>query len=374
MFGKAYPLFTLFGFEVRLDLSWLILGALIAWTLAVGVFPLWYEGLSLWTYWVMGLAGAIGLLLSIVFHELSHSLMARRYGLPIRGITLFVFGGVAEMNQEPHSPKAEFFMAVVGPIASFVLAGLLYALYQAGWPVAIGGVLLWLAAINGVLGVFNLVPAFPLDGGRILRAALWAWKSDFRAATRTAAGIGSGFGILLVVLGFFLFIQGAFIAGVWWFLIGLFLRTAARMTYRDLLMRQVLEGEPVRRFMHGSPVTVAPATSLREFVDDYLYKYQFDLFPVVENGRLLGTAGSREVKGVPREQWERKTVGEVAQPTSPELTVRPETDAVEALSLMSRKNMSRLMVVEEGRVVGILTLKDLLRFFSLKADLNEARA
>jgi CBS domain-containing protein len=126
--------------------------------------------------------------------------------------------------------------------------------------------------------------------------------------------------------------------------------------------------------MHESPVTVAPATLLREFVDDYLYKYQFDLFPVVENGRLLGTAGSREVKGVPREQWERKSVGEVVQPTSPEITVRPETDAVEALSLMSRKNISRLMVVEEGRVVGILTLKDLLRFFSLKADLNEARA
>jgi Zn-dependent protease len=177
MYGRQFNLFTLFGFRVRIDMSWIIIAILVAWSLSSGYFPVRFENLSTRTYWIMGIIGAAGLFLSIIFHEMAHSLVARRFGMPMKGITLFIFGGIAEMSREPPSPKAEFFMAVVGPLSSFAMAFLLYGVYAAGlrqgWPVGVTGVTMYLSAINGLLGLFNLVPAFPLDGGRVLRSILW---------------------------------------------------------------------------------------------------------------------------------------------------------------------------------------------------------
>ncbi|NIP73305.1 MAG: CBS domain-containing protein [Gammaproteobacteria bacterium] len=378
MFGKSYTLFRLLGFEVRLDPTWLILGVLVTWTLAEGLFPFYFEGLSTQAYWAMGVAGAVGLLVSIVFHEFSHSLVARRYGLPIKGITLFIFGGVAQMDEEPASPKAEFLMAVAGPIASIVLAVALYGLYRIGsaaeWVTPVNAVFFYLAYLNMVLAVFNLVPAFPLDGGRMLRAALWGWKADLRSATRSAARIGSGFGIVLIVLGILSVLGGNFIGGMWWFLIGMFLRSAAQSSYQQVLLRQMLQGEPVRRFMQKNVVSVPPSLPLREFVEDYVYKFHYKMFPVVEDRRLLGWVSTRELHGVAKEDWDRTTVDAVYEPSSAENTVRPDSDAVEALSLLHRTGRSRLVVVEDDRVAGILTLKDLMHFLSLKVDLDELAA
>src|SRR5512146_2292402 len=178
MFGKRITLFKVFGFEVRMDLSWLALGFLITWSLAKTVFPDYYKGLPEATYWWMGVAGAIGLFGSIVFHELAHSLVAKRFGLPIKGITLFIFGGVSEMEDESPSPKAEFFMAIAGPLSSILLGLILYAAFTSGenYSMPFHGVLGYLAIINVVLAGFNLIPAYPLDGGRVLRSILWKWK------------------------------------------------------------------------------------------------------------------------------------------------------------------------------------------------------
>ena len=376
MFGKGYRLFKLLGFEVRVDPTWLILGVLITWTLAQGVFPAYVPGRRTELYWWMGVVGALGLLFSIIFHEFSHSLVARRSGLPIRGITLFIFGGVAEMEDEPATPRDEFLMAVAGPLASLVLAALFYATFM-----GMGGggtaqtpasaIVFYLAYLNLILALFNLVPAFPLDGGRMLRAVLWGWWHDMRAATRICARIGSGFGVVLVVLGVLAVLRGNFIGGMWWFLIGMFLRSAAQMSYRQLLLRQALQGEPVQRFMNRSPITVSPDTTVHDLVENYIYRYHYKMFPVVEGSELLGWVSTEQARNLPRAEWDRHTVREILQHSLGENTVAPDTDAMRALALMNRTGRSRLLVVDHGRLIGILALRDLMKFLSLKLDLED---
>ena len=375
MFGQRIKIFSLLGFEVRVDLSWIVLAVLVTWSLARGVFPDYFENLSERTYWFMGAAGALGLFLSIIFHELSHSLIARRFGIPMKGITLFIFGGVAEMTEEAPDAKAEFWMAIVGPASSILLGAMIFAIWRygesAGWPVPAVGVLFYLAWINVALAVFNLIPAFPLDGGRLLRAVLWGFRKNLQWATRITSRLGSGFGILLIALGLYSIIQGQFIGGIWWFLIGMFVRSAAQTSYQQLLTRKALEGEMVSRFMVTNPVTVPPATSLQQLVDHYIYRHHFKMYPIVEDGRLTGCVTLRQLKEVPHDQWNRVTVREVARPCSPAMNIPPDTDALQALSIMNRTGSSRLMVVVGDRLVGIIALKDLLQFLSLKLSLEE---
>jgi Zn-dependent protease/predicted transcriptional regulator len=375
MFGRKFKLFRLMGFEVGLDPSWIVLAVLVAWSLSTGYFPFKYRDLSAASYWIMGIVGAIGLFVSIVAHEFCHSLMARRQGMPMQGITLFIFGGVAEMGAEPSGPKDEFLIAVVGPLASLGMAAVFYGVFRlgdaAGWATAVTGIMIYLAMINTVLAVFNLVPAFPLDGGRILRAVLWGWKGDLKRATRIASRIGQGFGVLLIVLGVFRVLTGMFIGGMWLFLIGLFIHGAAKMSYRQLLTRQALEGEALQRFMNRNPVTVAPDIRLDRLVEDYIYRYHHKLFPVVDGERLVGCVTTRQVKAVPREQWAATTVGELTEACSDANSIRPDTDAVDALARMHRSHVGRLMVVEDGRLQGIIALKDLLHFLSMKIEFEE---
>lgn len=375
MFGKGITLFRILGFEVHVDLSWLILALLVTWSLAVGVFPHSYEGLSPAEYWSMGVAGALGLFASILFHEFCHSLVARRFGLPIKGITLFIFGGVAEMDDEPPSPKAEFFMAIAGPISSIILGIIFYA---ATFPVAgsantiaIAGVLGYLALINWVLAAFNMIPAFPLDGGRVLRAGLWHWKKDLRRATRIASRIGSGFGLFIIFFGIVNVLLGNFIGGLWQFMIGMFLRSAAQMSYRQVLLRRSLEGETVARFMNREPVTAPPSITIRKLVEDYIYRYHYKMFPVRENGKLLGCITTRKIKEIPQEDWDRKTVGESLDRCSADNSIAPGTGAMQAFSLMGRTGKSRLMVVENDRLVGVISLKDIMGYLSARMELEE---
>jgi Zn-dependent protease/predicted transcriptional regulator len=376
MFGKRIKLFRLLGFEVRIDWSWIIIAILIAWSLSKGLFPSYYKNLSAQTYWWMGIIGALGLFLSIIAHEFSHSLVARKYGLPMKGITLFIFGGVAEMEEEPASAKVEFMMAIAGPLSSIVIALIFYGVYslgkQGGLAEPVNGVIGYLAMINALLAGFNLLPAFPLDGGRVLRSILWGVKKNLRWATYISSRIGSGFGILLIILGVIQVFRGNFIGGMWWFLIGMFLQGAAKASYQQLVTRKALEGEPIRRFMKTDPVTVSPSVSLEQLVEDYVYKYHFKMFPVVEDSdRLLGCVTTKQVKEIPREDWNRKTVGEVASQCSPENTIEPQADAMKAISIMNRTGNSRLMVVEGGHLVGIIALKDLLELLSLKVELED---
>ena len=375
MFSHRIRIFKLFGFEVRVDASWFFIALLITWSLAMGYFPYKYRGLPAADYWWMGILSALGLFGSIVVHEFSHSLVARSHGLPMKGITLFIFGGVAEMGEEPRNAKTEFLMAIAGPITSILIGVVAYVVYQAGesaWPTPVVGVIYYLAWINWLLAGFNLIPAFPLDGGRVLRSALWYWKGNLGRATRIASAIGSGFGILLIVLAVWQLFDGNFISAMWYFLLGLFLRNAAESSYRQLIIRQALGGEPVRRFMKTDPVTVSVDLSIESLVEDYIYQKHFKMFPVVAgtSQKLAGCVTTSGVKQVPRDEWARHTVREVLQPCTAENTISPDTDAVNALAQISRSGVSRLMVVDRHRLVGIVSLKDLMSFLATKLDLE----
>jgi len=373
MFGRRVHLFDLFGFPVRADVSWFVVAVLLAWSYATLFLPPQYPGLATSTLWAMAVTLTLGLFASVILHEVAHALGARHYRLPIKGITLFIFGGVAEMSDEPPSAKAEFWMAIAGPIMSLVVGGLCAAATLAALPKAVAEVVGWLALINVVLALFNLVPAFPLDGGRVLRSILWHTKGDLRGATRITSTIGSGFGFLLI--GFAVvrvLVWGDLIGGVWMFLIGLFLRNAAQMSYQQLLLRRVLEGEPVSRFMETDPVTVPRAISVEQLVEEYVYRYHFKMFPVVDGERLVGCVTTRQIKELPREEWDRTSVGALASACADDNTVAPDADAMAALATMNQNQASRLMVVDGDRLLGILTLKDLLQFFSLKIELEKA--
>ncbi len=373
MFGRRIRLFKLLGFAVHIDVSWLALALLITWSLAQGLFPEHYEKQSSFTYWSMGAAGALGMFASIIFHELCHSLVARRFGLPMRGITLFIFGGVAEMDQEPPSPKAEFFMAIAGPVSSVILGTLGLVVTTAGEaviPEPVMGVLEYLAIINFILAGFNLVPAFPLDGGRVLRSALWQWKKNFRWATRVASKIGSFFGTVLILLGVLNVLRGNVIGGIWQAMIGLFLGNAARMSYQQVLARRALEGGTVRQLMSKDPVIVDGSLLLQDFVSGYLYRYHYKMFPVTQGGRLAGCITARRLRDIPPAEWGSRTVAEAAEPSSPENTIGPDEDAVHALALMNRTGNSRLLVVENGMLAGVITLKDIMGLLSSRLDLG----
>jgi Zn-dependent protease/CBS domain-containing protein len=377
VFGKPIELFRVFGFAIRIDPSWFIVAILVTWTFTRS-FPSWSPGLAPGVYLAMGVAAAFGYFLSVVLHELSHALVARTYGMEMRGITLFIFGGVAEMPNEPPTAQAEFLVAAAGPAASFAIALVCGAGYLAasvaGLPPPVAAICGLLGVLNATLALFNLAPAFPLDGGRMLRAVLWGWSGNLRRATRIASATGSGFGLLLVGLGLLSTVRGNFVSGLWFFLLGLFVRNAAQASYQQLLLRRALEGEPVSRFMQTDPVTVPRAISVLDLVQGYIYKHHHKMFPVVDDGgRLLGCVTTRQVRELPREEWDRQTVGSLAERCTPENTVAADTDAMQALAMMSRTGASRLMVVDGDRLLGILALKDLLRFFSLKMELEEAR-
>jgi len=375
MFGKRIKLFKLLGFQVRIDSSWVIIAILIAWSLSTGLFPFHFKGLSNRAYWLMGIVGALGLFFSIIVHEFSHSLVARKYGIPMKGITLFIFGGVAEMGDQPPSPKAEFMMAVAGPVSSIVIALIFYGIYRLGisgiFAAPVNGVIGYLAWINGILAAFNLIPAFPLDGGRMLRSILWGVKGNLRKATHISSRIGSGFGILLIVYGVLSILMGNFVGGMWWFLIGMFVQGAAKASYQQLITRSALEGEPLKRFMKSDPVAVSPALPVDRLVEDYVYKLHFKMFPVVESdNRLAGCVTTKQIKEVPRENWAETNVADIATGCSDENTISSRADAIEALTAMRRTGNSRLMVVEGNRLVGVIALKDMIEWLSLKIDLE----
>ena len=374
MLGKSFSIFKLFGFEIKVDSSWIIVLFLMIWSLSFGAFPQYFKGLSSTTYLWMGIFGALGLFFSIVLHELFHSLVARRYGLSISGITLFMFGGVAEMTEEPNNPKTEFYMALAGPLTSIVLGLIFYGIFLllSSLKVSMGvaGIFVYLGVINWVLAGFNLIPAFPLDGGRILRSILWWRKKDLRWATRIASGMGEIFGFVLIFLGVFNIFRGSFVDGIWLFFIGMFLQNASQVSMQRLMIFKALEGETVRRFMKSNPVTIPENMTIKEIVENYIYRYQYKMYPVVRDGKLVGYLTTRDIKEVPKEKWSIQTAGEISKPYSLDNTIHPDTDATQALSLMNRTGNSRLMVVENDQLIGVITLKDLLQFFSLKMELE----
>ncbi len=373
--AKPIMSLTIFGFNVRLHFSWIFIAILVTWSLAKGYFPAYYLGLKASTYWWMGAAGTVGLLGSLLFHELAHSFVAKQQKVPFKNITLFVFGGVAQMEEEPPNPKADFLLALAGPLASFTLSAVCYLLLQAGYasnlPLAVLGVFGYLAFMNSLLGGVNLIPAFPLDGGRMLRAGLWHWTKDIRHATRPACLAGVILGFVLMMVGIFHVVTGDFMVGAWWFILGLFLREAARTSYYELVARIKLERATIRNFMTSHADTVPSHLSIKQFIEEHVYRSLHDLYPVLEDSRLLGYVSTKQITAIPRHEWMHLTVRDVVVPCSAENTVDMHTPATTILSLMNKTGNSRLLVTDGEHLVGIVTLKDLMKYLTLKLNLEE---
>lgn len=373
MFGKGFHLFTMLGFRVSVAPSWFILALLIVWTLAEGYFPQVISNLDPATAWSLAVAGALGLFASIIYHEFAHTLVARQFGMPIAGITLFLFGGIAQLRDEPPGPRAEFLVAAAGPVSSYLLAAVLYALLllfpQQAATAPVMAVLGYLVTINLLLATFNLLPAFPLDGGRMLRAAVWGWTGSLPRATQISATLGRILGGGLMLLGVLGIVSGDFIGGMWISLIGFFIIGAAGASQMQVEYKLGLQDVAVRDIMNRKPVAVPVEASVTQLVDDYFYRYFHKAFPVVRGGELVGCVRLEDVSKLPRERWQSSQVGDILTDDAARQMVEPDTPVWDALNLMNEHKVSRLMVVRNGKLAGILTMRDLMQFMVIRREL-----
>lgn len=368
MFSNAVKLFSLKGFEVKVDPSWLIIAALVTWSLSQQYFPDVLPDVSSATYLVMALVGMFGLFASLLLHELAHSVVAQHLGVPIESITLFIFGGMAELGEEPSSARDEFWIALAGPVISLFLAFVCWAFAQAAWLVSssqtLTEVISYLALVNLVLAMFNMIPAFPLDGGRVLRAYLWYHNEDMLAATRTAARSGTFFGYFLMALGVLALFQGAFVAGLWQLMIGGFVLIAARASYATQLARTVLEDKTVNALMERDPITVGPDMTLSEFVNQIMLRHGVNFVPVVEGNILLGHIDRSVLSGIDRENWVNTRVGDVFVGLDQSVMVTPELPVAELLKMIQQAGRRKFLVVSDHQLFGVITLADLTEFLN----------
>lgn len=396
MTGDLY-LGRIFGIPFRLHWSWFLALFLISWTLAVGFFPQTlpeYRGDEL-MFWLLGLVAALGLFVSILLHELGHAFVARRYGIPVRGIRLFVFGGVAELGAEPRKPSHEILIALGGPAVTlaliFVYSLLLSAVLggSAGdWDVQAGmlslqgrslpvagtaAVLYYLGMINTIVLIFNLIPAFPLDGGRVFRGIVWAVSGDFLTGTRVAAAVGIGFAWLLFIGGFLTAFRGNLLGGVWMFFLGTFLQNAAQSSVAYAQFQHLLRGVHVADMMQRRPVTLDADLTLRDAAENFFLRYPYKAYPVVSGGRFVGVLTLRDVQSTPRDQWDTLRVGDVAARDSDLPVIRPQEPALHALRKLAATGKRRLPVVDNGVLVGLLCGRDLMDLMEIRAGLAMPR-
>ncbi|MGH7300380.1 MAG: site-2 protease family protein [Candidatus Rokuibacteriota bacterium] len=365
--GGTVRVLTIRGIPINVHVSWLVIFGLITWTLAVGYFPRALPDLPAAAYWANGLLAAFLLFASVLLHELSHSFVAVAHGLSVRGITLHVFGGVSHLEDEPPSPRAEFLIAVVGPITSFAIAAVLWAISAAGLvrPPWAQAVITYLVLVNLAVGVFNLVPGFPLDGGRLLRAVLWKWKGTLGQATYIASRVGVGFAFVLMALGVWQILSGAVIGGFWFILIGTFLRGAADASYSQMALREALARLPVRDIMTRDVVTVSPEATVAQLADAF-WSHHVTSFPVVDGGTVRGIASVQQVHEVPPEQRMQRRVSDLMRALSDDLVVGPDDSVFDALGKASRNKVGRLAVLNDSRLVGYLSLKDITHVLALR--------
>lgn len=366
MGGRLHVL-TVRGIPIYIHASWLAIYALITWTLAVGYFPGTLPDLPRAAYWVDGLIAALLLFVSVLLHELSHSIVAGAHGLSVRGITLHVFGGVSELEDEPPSPRGEFLIAVVGPITSFAIAAVLWGI-RAGGLLGAGSaraVVSYLIVVNVAVGVFNLIPGFPLDGGRLLRAALWRWQGSLGRATYLASRVGVAFAFGLIAVGVLQIFGGSFLGGLWAILIGLFLRNSADTSYALSAVRDALSALHVRDIMARDVVTVPADATITELVDTF-WAHHFTSFPVVDDGAVAGIASLQQVRDVLADRWRQARVREVMRPLDGELVIAPADSVFKALEKAAHNSIGRLAVIDAGRLVGYLSLKDITHVLALR--------
>jgi Zn-dependent protease len=359
--SSTFRLGRIAGIEIGAHWSLLLVVALVVWSLADGVFPDTNPGLGDGTYFVMAIVAAVLFFASILLHELGHAIQAQREGIAIDGITLWVFGGVASLRGQIPSAGAELRVAVVGPAVSLIIGAVcVLASLALPLPDAVDGVLFWLGQVNLYLLVFNLVPAFPLDGGRVLRALLWARRRDFASATHTAGALGRGFGQVMIAGGLLLVVFVGAFSGVWLAFLGWFLLAAAEAELETAAARDVLGDLTAADAMVHRPVTVDARTTVQDFMDDVFFQKRHTAFPVVDDGRVAGIVSFRQALAVPRELWWTTPVREIMLPAD-EACVDPAAPLSDAVTRLTTSPLRRLLVCRGGQLAGLLSITDVAR-------------
>lgn len=362
----------IFGIDINIDSSWLIIFVLITWTLADSYFPVQYPGWDSWLHWTVGVVTSLLFFASILAHELAHSLVAIGQGEKVRSITLFIFGGVAQITKEPDRAIKEFFMAIVGPLSSLAIASAFGVLWLAvrGFSQPVGALTRYLAIINVSVAFFNLIPGFPLDGGRVLRALIWGISGNLRIATLVASWFGQGIAMLFMLWGIWQVFIGAFLNGLWIAFIGWFLRNASISGYRQVVMRDMLRDVRVEDMMTRDFETVSPALTIQQLVDNYVLRRRDHAHTVADGDRLRGIICLHDIKAVPRQQWTSTLVREVMTPRERLVTVSAEDDGNTVLTRLNTHNVGQLPVVEGDSVIGMLRRSDVIRFMQLRDELG----
>jgi Zn-dependent protease/predicted transcriptional regulator len=382
----------IFGINIQIDWSWVFIFLLVTWSLAVGLFPSWHPDWSPALSWVVALSASILFFASVLIHELAHSLVAKAKGLPVRRIILFLFGGVSNIEREPPSPKAEFIITIVGPVTSlalgafflmlsrFSIGGLSTVLPESSEMVSqlspLSTLLLWLGSINILLGIFNLIPGFPLDGGRVLRSLLWMATGSLRKATRWASGTGQAIAWIFIVTGVVMifgaqipFFGTGLINGLWLILIGWFLNGAAIAGYRQIVIRDLLEDVPVERLMRSEVPVVPPDLSVSDLVYQWIIGTDERAFPVLAGERLVGLVCLEDARKLPREAWNSTTVEQIMTRAEQLDVVSPREDANEAFEKLTRRDVRQVPVIQDGHLVGLLRRRDIVKWLQLHSEL-----
>ncbi|MBA4180972.1 MAG: protease [Anaerolinea sp.] len=370
MFGSL-RVARIIGIDIEINLSWLAILALLAWTLSDSVFPDQYDGWSRAAYWVVGTTSAVLLFVTVLIHELAHAIVAKRRGLDVPRITLFIFGGVSHMSRQPQTPGEEFAIAAAGPATSVVVAGVSLggALLTMDWNEKVSGIFFYLGTVNVMLAVFNILPGFPLDGGRVLRSIAWKRMGSFRGATRVASGVGEMFGYGLLLLGATILLSGYALNGLWFMFIGWFLLNAARAEAGNMQLESILGRLTAGDVMHREFELVKPGMSLQEVVDDHMLARGERAVIVANDGAVRGLLTVSDIRKVPREAWPHTPVQGVMTPRERVTTVTVTAKALDVLRVVSENRFNQVPVLDDGQMVGIITRRELLDRLQLAESL-----
>jgi Zn-dependent protease/predicted transcriptional regulator len=367
-----------FGISIKLHYSWFIIFALVTWTLAASYFPATYPNWSLVTKITAGILTSFLFFGSVLVHELMHSVVAQREGIHIEAITLFVLGGVSQMTGEPKTAKDEFRMAIAGPLSSLLLGGIFWGIWLAlrgsnvGSIQFVAAITYWLGYINLALGVFNLVPGFPLDGGRVLRSLLWWRGQKLQKATRIASSIGRAIGFLFILGGIFLVFTGNWFNGIWFALIGWFLESAAVGSYRQLILQDMLKGHVASDIMSRDCQMIPPDITIEQLVNDNILQHGRRCFPVASGNRVEGLITLRDIKAVPRDQWSKRLVSQVMTPLERLKYVKPDEDLSTVLQTMAQNDINQVPVVQDSSIIGMVARDNIIGFINVMGELRKS--
>ena len=370
---NSFQIGKIFGISIRIDYTWFVVFALIVWTLGSHYFPKQYPSWSQSIYWLMGIITAIIFFASIIAHELAHSLVSKSKGLPVHSITLFIFGGVAEIADEPKKPGAEFFMAIAGPLTSFGVAIIFWLLSMVSGHnrTPFSAMMLWLSLINMTIAVFNLIPGFPLDGGRILRSIIWKITGNLRTATRSASVVGRIVAYLFILWGIWrIFAFNDVFGGIWIAFIGWFLENAASTSYRQMTLKDTLQGMKVRDIMMSDCTVLPNYLTVRELVDNYILHSNNQCFPVSDGGQIVGIITLQMIKEIPQDQWATITMGDAMIPLDKIISVHPDEEVFAVMQKMAVEQIYQLPVMENGRLIGMVSRDNIINVVNLKTELR----